>query len=87
MRGRFGMQKKKELLEIADQLYTLGLQVERERAYLKSLVLAGVPYESEEMLRALITFQTLEKSWKQLEADYLSLRQEIERKSHPQTEE
>lgn len=81
------MQKKKELLEIADQLYTLGLQVERKRKHLKSLVLAGVPYESEDMLEALISFQTLEKSWKQLEIDYHSLRQKIKKESRQETEE
>lgn len=73
-------------MEIADKLYTLGLQVKRERAHLKSLVLEGVPNEPEDMLKALTSFQTLEKSWKQLETDDHSLRQELERESHLKTE-
>lgn len=54
------MQDKQKLLMVADRLYTLGLQVEAEREYLKSLVMAGVSYESEEMLKAVQDYQKLD---------------------------
>lgn len=62
------------LLQMAAELYRLGIAVEKARRHLKDLVEQGVSYGSEEMLLALREFQALDGQWKLLEAQYLSLR-------------
>ena len=73
------MENNKELLlKAAARLYSIGIEVEAARERLKKLVLFGVSYDSVEMVEALNDFQTLDSQWKQLEADYLELKKEIQ---------
>lgn len=73
------MDKKTErLLQMAAELYRLGIAVEKARKHLKDLVEQGVPYTSEEMLLALRDLQALDGQWKLLEAQYLALREKFD---------
>ena len=69
--------RKDLLLASAARLYSLGVDLEAARERLRELVARGVSYESEEMRLALRDFQELDKLWKALEQDHLSLREEI----------
>lgn len=68
-------QKTEQLLQMAAELYRLGIAVEKARKRLKDLVEQGIPYTSEEMLFAMRELQTLDGQWKQLETQYLALRE------------
>lgn len=74
------MKKEKELIALGAKLTSLGLTVENKRNKLRKLVGQGVPYESPQMLQALQEFQQADAEWKQTEAAYLDLRNEIETK-------
>lgn len=74
------MKKEKELIALGAKLTSLGLTVENKRNKLRKLVEQGVPYESPQMLQALQEFQQADAEWKQTEAAYLDLRNEIETK-------
>ena len=71
--------RKDLLLASAARLYSLGVDLEAAREKLKTLVAQGVPYESDEMLRAYQDFKELEQQWKALEKEHLALRDEIRR--------
>lgn len=72
------MEYKKELLiEIAEKLYNLGIEVEAARQKLKDLVSNGVPYESASMRIALQDYQDCDARWRRLERNYLELKAEI----------
>lgn len=66
------------LIQMATQLYTLGLDVETARESLRQMVAQSVPYESPQMLEALRRFESLKKQWDDLEQQYLSLRKEVQ---------
>lgn len=70
--------KKQLLRSQAYRLVTLGIIVERERSKLKRLVKRGVPYDDQEMIQALERFKAVDSEWKQLEAEHLRLREELE---------
>lgn len=70
--------KKLQLIQSAARLCSLGEEMEVAREKLRTLVAAGVPYESAEMKDALLAFQMLEARWKQQESEHLALKQEIE---------
>ena len=61
----------------AARLYSLGVDLEAARERVKELVSQGLPYASDEMIRAIRDFKDLEKQWKALEQQYLELREEI----------
>lgn len=69
--------KKDLLLRSAARLYSLGIEVESARQRLRDLVDQGVAYASPEMRKALEGYQELEREWRTLEQDYLTLRNEI----------
>ncbi len=71
-------QRTERLLQMAAELYRIGIAVEKARKHLIDLVERGVPYMLEEMLLALRELQTLDGQWKQLETQYLALREEFE---------
>lgn len=72
------MDYRKDLLLVsAARLYSLGLDVEAARSRLRELVEQGVPYSSEEMVRAYQEFAELDAQWKSLERQHLELREEI----------
>ena len=69
--------RKELLLASAARLYSLGLELEAAREELRRLVEQGVPYSSPEMLKAYNGFTALDRQWKDLEREHLSLRDEI----------
>ena len=69
--------KRELLLKAAARLYSLGIEVEAARQKLKNLVSTGASYELHEIMETLQNYQTLDAQWKQLESDYLKLRDEI----------
>ena len=71
--------KKQQLLKSAARLSRLGLDVDAAREELRRLAARGVPYASEEMLRAYERFTELDKQWRELEQKHLALREEIQR--------
>lgn len=71
------MQKKQQLVLLAQELATQGIAVEAARKKLKDLVAAGVPYTSEEIHRAAENFQKQKNRWDSLERQYLLLQNEI----------
>ena len=73
--------KKQQLLKSAARLSRLGLDVDAARETLRQLAARGVPYDSEEMLRAYERFTELDKQWRELEQKHLALREEIRRQS------
>lgn len=74
------MKKENELIVLGAKLTRLGMTVESRRNKLRQLVEKGVPYESQQMLKALQEFQQADAEWKQTEAAYLDLRKELEAK-------
>ena len=73
--------KKQQLLKSAARLARLGLDVDAARETLRRLAERGVPYNSEEMLRAYVRFTELNKQWRELEQKHLALREEILRQT------
>lgn len=69
--------EKERLIVSADQLYTLGLQVEAAREKLRQLVAKKVPYDSLQMRDALNTYEELNERWKFLEQQHLALRNQL----------
>lgn len=69
--------RKDLLLASAARLYSLGIDLEAARERLRELVDHGVSYESREMLEAYQGYTELDKQWKELERQYLALRDEI----------
>lgn len=69
--------EKQRLVSTAAELYRLGLEVEAARARLRKLVEQGVSYESAEMRAAFEEFTALDRKWKALEREHLSLRGEV----------
>ena len=70
--------KKDLLLRSAARLYSLGIEVEGARQRLRDLVDQGVAYTSPEMRKALEDYQELDRQWKELEKEYLKLKEEIQ---------
>lgn len=68
------------LLASAARLYSLGVDVEAARERLRELVKQGVPYESEEMRKAYLSFMELNDRWKAMEQAHISLRDKLLRK-------
>ena len=68
-----------QLLKSAARLSRLGLYVDAARETLRQLAARGVPYDSEEMLRAYERFTELDRQWRELEQKHLALREEIQR--------
>lgn len=71
--------KKDLLLRSAARLYSLGIEVESTRQRLRDLVGQGVAYTSPEMRKALEDYQELDRQWKELEQEYLKLKDDIEK--------
>lgn len=71
--------KKDLLLRSAARLYSLGIEVESARQRLRDLVGQGVAYTSPEMRKALEDYQELDRQWKELEQEYLKLKNDIEK--------
>ncbi len=69
--------RKDLLLASAARLYSLGVDLEAARERLRELVEQGVAYDSDEMRTAYTVFKELEKQWKDLEQQYLALRDEM----------
>lgn len=65
------------LLASAARLYSLGVDIEAARERLRELVKQGVPYESEEMRTAYLSFMELNDQWKQMEKAHVSMRNEL----------
>lgn len=70
--------KKDLLLRSAARLYSLGIEVEGARQRLRDLVDQGVAYTSPEIREALEDYQELDRQWKELEQQYLRLKEELE---------
>ena len=69
------MDNEKDLLiASAARLYSMGIDLEAARDWLRQLVEKGVPYNSDEMRRAVQDFKELERQWKELEREHLELR-------------
>ena len=72
------------LLGILSEPDALGERVLRrcgaEPETLRRLAARGVPFDSEEMLRAYERFTELDKQWRELERKHLALREEIAQK-------
>ena len=66
------------LLRSAARLYSLGIEVEGARQHLRDLVDQGVAYTSPEIREALEDYQVLDRQWKELEQQYLRLKEELE---------
>ena len=73
--------QKQQLLKSAARLSRLGLDVDAARETLRQLAARGVPYASEEMLRAYERFTELDRRWRELEQEHLALREEIQREA------
>ncbi len=75
------MDNEKDLLiASAARLYSMGIDLEAARDRLRQLVEQGVPYNSEEMKRAVSDFKELDRQWKELESEHLELRDEVMKK-------
>ncbi len=68
------------LIASAARLYSMGIDLEAARDRLRQLVEQGVPYNSEEMKRAVSDFKELDRQWKELESEHLELRDEVMKK-------
>ena len=53
------------------------MEVEFAQEKLRRLVESGVPYSSKEMRTAFEEYSELDRAWKELEQQYLALRDEI----------
>ena len=72
------MNSDKELLIMsAARLYSVGVDLEAARAWLKALVDQGVSYSDERMIKAYDDFNELKAQWDNLEKQHLELRNEI----------
>ena len=71
--------KKNELVLSAITLVRIGEALEEAKGKLKQLVDQGVPYESEEMKKALEECLLLQQEWKVLEAEHVRLKKRITR--------
>ena len=71
--------KKNELVLSAITLVRVGEALEEAKGKLKQLVDQGVPYESEEMKKALEECLLLQQEWKVLEAEHVRLKNRITR--------
>ena len=69
--------KKNELVLSALNLVRVGEALEDAKKKLKQLVDQGVPYESEEMKKALNDCLLLQEEWKVLEAEHIQLKNKI----------
>ena len=69
--------KKNELVLSAITLVRVGEALEEAKGKLKQLVDQGVPYESEEMKKALVECLLLQQEWKVLEAEHVRLKNRI----------
>jgi len=65
------------LIASAARLYSMGIDLEAARDRLRQLVEQGVPYNSDEMRRAVQDFKELDRQWKELEREHLTLRGEM----------
>ncbi len=75
------MDNEKDLLiASAARLYGMGIELEAARDRLRQLVEQGVPYNSDEMKRAVLDFKELDRQWKELEKQHLELRDEVMKK-------
>lgn len=70
--------KRVHLLRTAARLYSLGEEVESARDNLRKLVAQGTSYDSKQMQAALMHFQELERDWRDLEREYLIVKEEID---------
>ena len=64
----------------AARLYSLGVDLEAARAYLKELVDKGVPYSDKRIIEAYNDYTKLKEQWENLEKQHLELRDEITQK-------
>jgi hypothetical protein len=71
--------KKNELVLSAITLVRVGEALEEAKGKLKQLVDQGIPYESEEMKKALEECLLLQQEWKVLEAEHVRLKNRITR--------
>ena len=71
--------KKNELVLSALNLVRAGEALEEAKGKLKQLVDQGVPYEPEEMKKALEECLLLQQEWKVLEAEHVRLKNRITR--------
>ena len=69
--------RKDLLLRSSARLYSVGMDLEGARERLKRLVEQGVPYDSDEMMRAYQEFNEIDQQWKEMEKQHLALRDEI----------
>ena len=69
--------EKNLLIASAARLYSMGIDLEAARDRLRQLVEQGVPYSSDEMGQAVQDFKELERQWKELEREHLSLRDKV----------
>ena len=69
--------KKNDLVLSAIALVKIGEAVEAAKDQLRRLVEQGVPYESEEMRKALEEYLSLQQQWNELEAEHLKLKKRI----------
>ena len=69
--------KKNELVLSALDLVRIGEALEEAKGKLKKLIDQGVPYESEEMKKALDECLLLQEEWKFLEAEHIRLKNKI----------
>ena len=70
-------ERKDLLLRSSARLYSVGMDLEGARERLKRLVEQGVPYDSDEMMRAYQEFNEIDRQWKEMEKQHLALRDEI----------
>ena len=70
-------ERKDLLLRSSARLYSVGMNLEGARERLKRLVEQGVPYDSDEMMRAYQEFNEIDRQWKEMEKQHLALRDEI----------
>jgi hypothetical protein len=66
-----------KLIQSAAKLTRHGFEVEVARSKLRRLVNKGIPYDSAQMLHALLCFRELDAEWKELEQRHLVLREKI----------
>ena len=66
--------KKNDLVLSAIALVKIGEAMEAVKDQLRRLVEQGVPYESEEMRKALEEYLSLRQQWKELEAEHIDLK-------------
>ena len=75
------MDNEKDLLiALAARLYSMGIGLEAARDHLRQMVERGVPYNADEMKKAVCDFKELDRQWKALEREHLRLRDEMTKK-------